>query len=168
MAHQCLLIATEWPWLPYKAQSILEKVDFLKKLHKIRENIRFWGLGCLGGHFYCKQITRKLLRIILLHFGLVTFRIHYWKTPRPLIFMVLWPGGRDHDSWNQSHFILGDTRTFQIIQEKFPSISKKYVWNLWIGNFVNFWKLCSTPFEILEFSMKTEVSNILNFWTLKI
>ena len=33
-----------------------------------------------------KRIARKLSRIILPHLGLVTFRIHYWKTRTPVMF----------------------------------------------------------------------------------
>ena len=35
-----------------------------------------------------KRIAGKLGRIVLLHFGLVTFRFHYWKTLKPLMFMI--------------------------------------------------------------------------------
>ena len=35
-----------------------------------------------------ERIARKLRRIILLRFGLVTFRFHYWKTFKPLICMI--------------------------------------------------------------------------------
>ena len=47
------------------------------------------------------RIARKLHRIILPHSGLVSFRFHHWKYPTSLTFMVLGPGGRDHDSQNQ-------------------------------------------------------------------
>ena len=51
--------------------------------------IAFWGSGGLGGMRdiftvnIMKGIARKLRRIVLLHFGLITFRSHYWKTLNP-------------------------------------------------------------------------------------
>ena len=48
-----------------------------------------------------KRIAGKLRRIILLHFGLVTCRFHYWETLKPFMFMDFGPSGRDHDSQNQ-------------------------------------------------------------------
>ena len=60
-----------------------------------------WGLGGLAAHFDCKlknRLARKLRRSILLHFGLITFRIHFWESRQPLIFMVFGPGGHDHGS----------------------------------------------------------------------
>ena len=49
--------------------------------------------GGSGGPF----LARKLHRIILLHFGLVAFRIHFPK-PQVIIFMFFGLGGRVHDS----------------------------------------------------------------------
>ena len=46
---------------------------------------RVWGPILIGDTI--KRIAQKLRRIILLHIGLVTFRIHYWKTRKPVIFM---------------------------------------------------------------------------------
>ena len=63
--------------------------------------VRLGSEGLLGAIFIVniiKRIAPKLHRIILLHFGLVTFRIHFGKTLNPLIFMVFGPSGRDHDS----------------------------------------------------------------------
>ena len=45
-----------------------------------------------------KKLARKLHRIILFHFGLVTFRIHFGKDRAVIILMVFGPSGRDHDS----------------------------------------------------------------------
>ena len=36
-----------------------------------------------------KRVAQKLRRIILLHFGLVTFRIHFGRTRKPLVFVIL-------------------------------------------------------------------------------
>ena len=52
--------------------------------------MRMWGLGCLGGHFYfMKRIARKFRWIILLHLGVATFRFHFGKTLKPLVFMIV-------------------------------------------------------------------------------
>ena len=73
---------------------------------KIRE-IRIWGLGDLGGHFYCnfwKRMAQKLRKIILLHFGLVTFWIHFGR--KAVIFMICRLDRHVHDSQNQLFSIL--------------------------------------------------------------
>ena len=78
-----------------------------RKFKNILEKLWILGLGGLGGWGVIfivniiKRIARKLSIIILLHFGLVTFRIHFGKTREPIIFMVLGPSGRVHDSHNQ-------------------------------------------------------------------
>ena len=72
-------------------------------------NYRKIGFGGLGGGvwgaifivIFKKSVAQKLCRIILLHFGVVTFRIPFGKTRTPFIFMVFGPSGRDHDSQNQ-------------------------------------------------------------------
>ena len=55
-------------------------------------NLRIWHLGVLGGGIcivnFKKRVARKLHRIILLHFGLVTFRFHSGRTLKPLMFMI--------------------------------------------------------------------------------
>ena len=66
---------------------------------------RFGALGGLGAIFTVDRIARKLCRIILLRFGLVIFKFHYWRT-RKSFFMVLGPSRRDHDSQNQLFFVL--------------------------------------------------------------
>ena len=56
----------------------------------------------LGAKFGRKQnLTQKLRRIILLHFGSATLRTNFKKTRKPIILLVFGPGGRDHDSQNQ-------------------------------------------------------------------
>ena len=54
-----------------------------------------------------KRIAQKLRSIILLHFGLVTFRIYFGKKRQVIIFIVLGPGGRDRDSQNKLRLTLG-------------------------------------------------------------
>ena len=84
-----------------------------------------------------RRIAGQLRSIILLHFGLITFRIHYRKTVDPLIFMVLGPGGRDHKSQNQYYLSLETPGHSKIIQEKIPNIFKHMSWgNLRTGDYV--------------------------------
>ena len=54
-----------------------------------------------------KRLAEKLRRIILVHFGLITFGINFRKTRKLIIVMVFGPGGRDHDFQNQLYLILG-------------------------------------------------------------
>ena len=73
----------------------------------------FGVYGGLGSHLIVNIIIRiagKLRRIILLHFGPVTFRINFRKTRKPFIFMVLGPAGLDHGSPNQVFLILETPR----------------------------------------------------------
>ena len=58
------------------------------------------GGGIFTLHF-TKGIAQKLHGIILLHFGLVAFRIHFRKTRKRFMFMVFGLGGSGHDSLNQ-------------------------------------------------------------------
>ena len=46
-------------------------------------------------------MAQKPRRIILLHFVLVTVRVHFGKTQKPFMFMVFGPSGHDYDSQNQ-------------------------------------------------------------------
>ena len=49
----------------------------------------FLGSGGVWGAILIVNIMKRIIRevriIILLYFGLVTFRIHYWKSLKPLI-----------------------------------------------------------------------------------
>ena len=72
-----------------------------------------------------KRVARKLHQIILLHFGLVSFRFHFGETRQPIISMAFGPSGRVHDSQHQLFFIFGDTDIRQIIQE-----NPKYLWGI--------------------------------------
>ena len=63
------------------------------------DKFRFEVWGGLGGKFLVSSNTRmarKLRRIILLHFGLVTFNFHFPKFPHIFIFMVFGLSGHDH------------------------------------------------------------------------
>ena len=66
--------------------------------------IRLWGLEDLGAIFIASCI------IILLYFGLVTFRIHFAKARKVISFMFVGPGGRVHNSQNQLFLILETPR----------------------------------------------------------
>ena len=123
-----------------------------RKSRKIREKLRTWGLGGLEVISFVnimKRIAQKLRKTILLHFGLVTFRFHYWKTRKVIICMVSGPGGRDHDSPNQLFLIVEAPRLFKRIQEKqitfkhdcFGKYENLESWNCWKCVFQYFLKL---------------------------
>ena len=62
-----------------------------RKCRKSERNCGFVVKGVWGAIYtvnIIKRIARKLRRIILLHFGQVTFRFDYWKTLKPLMFMI--------------------------------------------------------------------------------
>ena len=88
------------------------KNDFLKK---ILGQMRFGGLGGLGGGIFIvnivKRIARKLRKIILLYFGLITSRLNFitGKPEKPLFLWFLDMVGltmtpKTNDFW------LGDTK----------------------------------------------------------
>ena len=60
-----------------------------------------WGLGVISIVDIIERIAQKLRIIILLHFGLGTFRIHFGKTQQVIMFMVFGLSGRVYDSQNQ-------------------------------------------------------------------
>ena len=103
----------------------------IRKSGKSRKNADLASRGS-GGHFCCKyryKISQKLRIIILLHLGLETCRPHYWKTLKPLIFPVLGPGGRDHDSQNQLFLIWGAARYLRK-SKKIPNHLNILVWEI--------------------------------------
>ena len=64
--------------------------------------IRMWGVcGVLFTVNFDKRVAQKLRRIILLRFGLISFRFHFGNTRKSCIFFVFGLSGRDHDSQNQ-------------------------------------------------------------------
>ena len=75
-----------------RPQSCQKKADFLQKVLDNQKKMPIWGLGGLGGSIFIvniiERIAQKLRRILLLHLGLVTFRIHFTKDRPPPIFMV--------------------------------------------------------------------------------
>ena len=48
-----------------------------------------------------KMVAPKLRRIILLLFGLITFKFHFGKIQKVIIFMTFGPSGHDHDLQSQ-------------------------------------------------------------------
>ena len=79
-------------------------IPFLDNPGKIWEKcgFRVWGVcGAIFSLDMIERLAQNLRRIILLPFGLVTFRIHFRKPPKPFIFIVFVLSGRDHDSQNQ-------------------------------------------------------------------
>ena len=112
------------PWI-FRTSNLKSNTSRTRKLRgvspsyisyrKILENlgkVRCWVLGGLVGHFYC-EYNRKAAYNFSASFRTSNFSIHYWKTPNPLIFMVLGPGGRDHDSQNQLFSTLETPRVLQ-------------------------------------------------------
>ena len=63
-------------------------------------------------------MAQKLRKTVLLRFGLVTFRFHFGKTRKLIIFMVFGPGGRDQDSQNQLFPTLETPNYFKCFKKK--------------------------------------------------
>ena len=61
-------------------------VFFLGLILMIKALFRHFWAFCMVN--IMKRIAQKLRRIILLHLGLVTFRCHYGRTRKPLMFMI--------------------------------------------------------------------------------
>ena len=82
------LVGSRHPFLILESQSNPLNLSLLNcTLENPGKHVDLGSTGS-GGSFLVKRIARKLRRIILLHFGLVTFRFHYWKTLKSLIFMI--------------------------------------------------------------------------------
>ena len=124
-----------------------------RKSRKIQKTLRTWGQRVWGGVFSCnyyKRLAQELRRIILLHFGLVSFRIHSGKTLKPFIFMILGPRGLDHDPQNQVFLILETPRYGNESQENPKSFKNMFFWksqqsgNRPFGNLENSEDPCNT------------------------
>ena len=71
--------------------------------------------GAIFTIIFKKRVARKLRRIILLHFGLVTFNIHFPKIRKVLMFMIFGPSERDHDFPNARKYeIMFNTCFFEM------------------------------------------------------
>ena len=83
----------------------------------------FSSLGNVYGKFM-KRYGQKLRRIILLRFGLITFRFGYGRDRKPFIFMI--SGFLDVAISPKTIYFHLDTRRPQIIQEKTQRSFWKY------------------------------------------
>ena len=105
-----------------------------------------WGSdGSEGGILIVnimKRIARRLCRLIQLHFGLVAFRIQYWKIRKVISFMIFGLGGRDHDSPNQLFLTLGAPRCFEKYKNKLQIVFEKYYLSVCESHNLKFLKWC--------------------------
>ena len=75
-----------------------------------------------------ERIARKLRRIILLQFGLVTFRLHYRRILKPLIFMI--SGFSDVFLIPKTNsFLFGDAMILQFMQGTTHTIENRIFGN---------------------------------------
>ena len=114
------------------------------------ENMWFWGLGAIFVVHVNQSIARKLRRLILLHFWLVTCRFHFGKTRKPLICLFSGHGGRDHDSANQYYLSLGTPR-----YTKYFKTNPKWFFKRLCLKVSNLWK------PDISKMLETRVPNIL-------
>ena len=56
-----------------------------------------WGSGGIFTVGFIERLARNLCIIILLHFGLISFRCHFPKLRKVIILMICRPSGGDHD-----------------------------------------------------------------------
>ena len=89
-----------------------------------------------------ETIAQKLRTVILLHFRLVTFRIHFRKTLKPFMFMDFGPSERDHDSQNQLFLILEYTEILGQIQEHITTL-RLFFWGILEHQNLKNLKLCA-------------------------
>ena len=125
-----------------------------------------------------KKIAQKLRRIILLHFRVLTFWIHFGKTRKVIVFMFVGLGGREHDSKTYIIYPWGHQDTSNNLrktQDHFRKqicwgilkISESHFWNLWkyvCRNFLKFRLINSRRFWIwdqyLSKNMKSKLGNV--------
>ena len=96
-----------------------------RKSREIANLASGWGLVVIFTVNIIERFAQKLRRIILLHFGRITFRMHVGKIREALIFMVfgLWDVPMTP---KPILCIFGDTKTFRTIQETYNIILGKY------------------------------------------
>ena len=105
---------------------------------KTRTNPDLVSGGGLGSIFIVnvkKSVAWKLRTIILLHFGLVTFRIHSGRIRKVIIFMFFRLGERVHDSQHQYHLSLEAPNDFKYLKKTRTIFETYDVWKS------TFWKL---------------------------
>ena len=79
---------------------------------------RVLGVICVVS--FKKRLARKLCRIILLYFGLITFRFHFRKTRKPFIVMDFEPSGHDHGPQNLLYLTLDRPNYSKEFENKSP------------------------------------------------
>ena len=70
-----------------------KRLQSYRKFRKILETSRLGVCGGQGGCFIVnskKRVAQKLHIVILLHYGLVTFRFHFRKYRKTIMFMIVW------------------------------------------------------------------------------
>ena len=67
---------------------IFQRTNFSRRLERNRVSWGLWALGAMFTVSFKKRVVRKLRIIILLHFGLVTFRSRYGEDRNPFIVMI--------------------------------------------------------------------------------
>ena len=87
------------------------------EIRKIWENLDLGSRGVwvviLIVRSFKKRVARKVRRFILLHFGLVTFRIHFSKIQKVPVRIIFGLVGRVHGSQNQFSSILETSNYFK-------------------------------------------------------
>ena len=83
-----------------------------------------------------KRMVQKLSGVILLHFGLIAFRLHFGRIHKVIIFMIFGPSGRDHDSPNQLSLTL-DTPNYS---KRFRNNPESFLQNIWFVKISEYWK----------------------------
>ena len=105
----------------------LKKADFPWEIQGNPGKHRIWGLGGLGGNFYCKYYYKNSPKAPYNYsasFWISNFSISFWRNPKTTIFMIL--GFSDVSMIPEpTIFIFGDPRTLQIIQEQ-----TRFVYNI--------------------------------------
>ena len=118
-------------WMP--ASDLHDHIISMENLGKSGKKSDFGSGGVLGAIFIVnimKRIVQKLCRTILLHFGLVFFRIHFGKTKKVTISMFFGFGGLAHDSPNQCYSSL-ETPGYSKWFKKNP---ESFLLNILFGN----------------------------------
>ena len=103
------------------------------------------GLGAIFTERFRKRVARKLRIIILLHFGLVTFRTLFPEDPKVIIFMFFELGGCLHGPQHQLFSTLGPPRYYS------NNSNKNIFWKIIVLELSKSWKS-----NMLKISEKTE------------
>ena len=115
-------------------------------LRKSGKNQDLGSGGGVWGAFFAvnckKKVARKLHGIILLHFGLIIFRIHFWKTRKPFIFMIFRFSDVTMSPKTNYFKVWRHQTTHNSSRKNSESFLKNVVWgNLKRFGHMKFWKL---------------------------